>query len=140
MRLRHVLRLQFPVHTEIIAFQRYLFANVQAPNFLDDFLLRFREPLTLQQITGPRWNHQLDSVGIGARQLLVETPAKCPISEMNQTQLPHPPKKFTTVQRGDLKLERYRNRSVARLRIINESTHYVADRWRIKAERGCEIN
>src|SRR6266403_5811247 len=140
MCLRHVLRLQFPVHTEIIAFQRYLFDNVQATNLLDDFLLRFREPLTLQQITRPRWNHHLDSVGIGARQLLVETPAECPVSEMNQTQLSHQPKKFTTVQPIDLKLERYRNRSVARLRIINEWTHYAADRWRIKAERGCKIN
>ena len=33
----------------------------------------------------------------------------------------------------DLKLECYGNRSVARLRILNERTHYAADRWRVKA-------
>jgi ferritin-like metal-binding protein YciE len=45
--LPRLMRVQFLIHTEIIAFQGYLFAYVQAPNFLNDLLLGFREPLTL---------------------------------------------------------------------------------------------
>jgi hypothetical protein len=58
--------------------------------------------------------------------LLIETPTKGAVSEMNQTHLSHQPEKFTTVQPVDPDLERYRDRSVARLQRRLSASHSPA--------------
>jgi hypothetical protein len=70
------------VHAEIIAFLRNVFADVQAPNFVDRLLFGLCQPLALQQILAPGRNHHLDAINFGTRQILVQPP-KGAVSTVN---------------------------------------------------------
>jgi hypothetical protein len=80
---RGATRIQFPVHAEIKAFLRNVFADVQAPDFVDRLLFGLCQPLALQQIPAPGRNHHLDAINVGTRQILVQTPTECAVSTVN---------------------------------------------------------
>ena len=55
---------QLAVHAKKVARLRRLLPDVQGPSLVDYLLFAGRHSFLLQQVFGPRGNHDLDSVGV----------------------------------------------------------------------------